>query len=72
MRIQLENLDDVEFYLVAFSNGSQDFSASCLYIVTLHKFNDTCTVQLVTTSSKIQNLQQDSVVTVPHNELHAC
>ena len=49
----LEPLHNVEFYLVAFSDGSVNFSAACVYVITLHKFNDTCKVQLVESSSKL-------------------
>ena len=69
--LQMENIENLDFYLIAFSDGSLDFSSSCLYIISLHKFEDTSTVQLVTTSSKIQNLRSDSLVMVPHNETYA-
>ena len=69
--LKVEYIENLEFYIAAFSDGSVDFSAACMYIISLDKVQNTSSVQLITTSSKIQNLKTDSIITVPQNETYA-
>ena len=67
--LQVENIANLDFYIVAFSDVSIDFSTACVYVISLHRFLDTCKVQLIMTSSKIQNVKMaESIMMVPQNE----
>ena len=70
--IKTDYLSNLDFYIIAFSDGSADFSAACLYLISADRHSDICKTQLITTSSKIQTFKEnDHISTVPQNETYA-
>ena len=70
--LELEYLSNLDFYLVGFSDSSDDFSTACVYIISANKKSNKSKVQLVTTVSKIQSYNvSEHVNTIPQNETYS-
>ena len=48
-------LDQTSYWLVGFTDGSLEYSAACIYLISASKANSDCKVQLITTATKILN-----------------
>ena len=49
-----KKLSDVDTYIVCFTDTSEHFSSSCIYVVTCDKHSNYSKTQFVTSSSKLQ------------------
>ena len=61
-------LDQTSYWLVGFTDGSLDYSAACIYLISALKANSDWKVQLITTATKIANHNVSTEVSVPRNE----
>ena len=61
-------LDQTSCWLVGFTDGSLEFRAACIYLISASKANFDCKVQLLTTATKITNHKVPTNVTVPQHE----
>ena len=75
-----EKLSNLDIYIVACSDASELFSASCLYLICASKDSNTSKTQLITSCSKLQapktTLEQvsdneGSIASIPKNETYA-
>jgi len=69
-----EKIENLQIYLIAFSDGSADFSAAVLYLLSRSKVSGHQKVQLLTTGNKLHNMKTtkssttSEYSTVPINE----
>ena len=62
------HLDHTNYWLVGFTDGSQDYSAACIYLVSASKSNSDCKTQLVTSATQITTHKTPTDSTVPWHE----
>ena len=61
-------LSQTSYWLSNFSDGSLEYSAVCIYLISASKANFDCKVQLLSTATKITNHKVPTNVTVPWHE----
>ena len=67
-----EKTSNLELWLITFSDGSEDYSSSVLYLISSSTVSLRSKVQLITSSSKIHSYSLETEVkTVPQNEMFA-
>ena len=72
-----EKLSNLDIYIVACSDASELFSASCLYLICASKDSNISKTQLITSCSKLQapkeqvSENEDHIASVPKNETYA-
>ena len=49
-------LDQTAFWIIGFMDGSLDYSAACIYLISASKVNTDCKAQLITTPQKLQHM----------------
>ena len=59
------HLDNTNYWLVGFTDGSQDYSAACIYLVSASKSNSDCKTQLVMSATQITTHKTPTDSTVP-------
>ena len=64
-------MDQTDYWVVGFTDGSLDYSATCIYIISASKTDSNCKAQLITTATKIAIHNISDEILVLSNETFA-